>query len=110
MPFQWIDPEILTEYRGIRIYHTYKDDDFEQPSEFWYKAENGEDSEFDVRDLPAADGVTAWSWSSGDVKVLVSTGRDTHLRIIKAAIDREIDPFARLLESEETDGDSTDGG
>lgn len=96
MPVRWVEPEFFMEHRGVRVYHAYKDDDSETPLEFWYLAATGKNIEFDVRDLPALDGVTSWSWSSADMKVEVSAGRDAHRRIIRAAINAGAVPFAGL--------------
>ena len=32
MPTQtvWIDPELFLEHQGVRVFHTYKDDDYDQ--------------------------------------------------------------------------------
>lgn len=61
MPGRWIeiDPEIFVKHGGVYIYHTYKDDDIDSPSYFWYST-NWEDTDydndagyqFDVRNLP----------------------------------------------------------
>ena len=39
MPMQtvWIDPELLLEHRGIRVFHTYKEDDYDQGARrYWF--------------------------------------------------------------------------
>jgi hypothetical protein len=38
MPTQtvWIDPELLLEHQGVRVFHTYKDDDYDQGAKrYW---------------------------------------------------------------------------
>src|SRR5512136_1940236 len=39
MPTQtvWIDPELLLEHQGIRVFHTYKNDDYNQGAKrYWF--------------------------------------------------------------------------
>ena len=39
MPTQtvWVDPELVLEHRGVRVFHTYKDDDVNQGQRrYWY--------------------------------------------------------------------------
>lgn len=61
MPYssQWVDPELFLSHRGIKVYHTYKDDDMEQGSRtYWFTLDplegegTGGEALFDVRDLP----------------------------------------------------------
>jgi hypothetical protein len=102
MPFQWVDPELLMEHQGIKIYHVYKDDDVELPLEFWYEAEMEDDDivEFDVRDLPSVEGIAASYWWSSErgMRREISNGEDVHRQIIKMAIEAAVGPFARPAE------------
>jgi hypothetical protein len=67
MPTQtaWIDPELFLEHRGVRVFHTYKDDDYDQGvKRYWFTLNSlcGELDQlcleqpcrhvFDVRELP----------------------------------------------------------
>jgi hypothetical protein len=39
MPTQtvWIDPELLLEHQGVRVFHTYKADDYDQGAQrYWF--------------------------------------------------------------------------
>ena len=39
MPTQttWVDPELFLDHGGVKVFHTYKDDDIEQgPNRFWF--------------------------------------------------------------------------
>jgi hypothetical protein len=39
MPTQtvWIDPEVLLEHQNVRVFHTYKDDDYDQGAKrYWF--------------------------------------------------------------------------
>lgn len=59
MPLSWQDPEVALTHRGVRVYHTYKDDDIENRNEYWYSFYMAaDDGEFDVRNLvgPELDG------------------------------------------------------
>ena len=57
MPMIWTEPDVFMTYKGIVIYHTYKDDIYDYPSTFWYSTAP-EDPEyyFDVRELPYMEG------------------------------------------------------
>jgi hypothetical protein len=79
MPWEWIEPQEFLMYRGVRIFHAYKDELSEIPLTFWYSTSStaGPDSpyEFDVRDLPG---------------YIERNGKDEiaeHKRVIMAAID-----------------------
>ena len=53
---EWVPNEVALTHNGVTIYRSYKDDDFDQPHEFWFhtsphgSSNHGED--FDVRDIP----------------------------------------------------------
>ena len=86
MPWQWIEPKEFLTYRGVRIFHAYKDELSDVPLEFWYStsstAEPGSPYEFNVRDL-------------ADYRSLCRAGEvSEHECAIKAAID------AGLLQSD----------
>ncbi len=39
MPTQtvWIEPELLLEHHGVRVFHTYKEDDYDQGAKrYWF--------------------------------------------------------------------------
>jgi hypothetical protein len=39
MPTQtlWVEPELLVEHQGVRVFHTYKDDDYDQGAKrYWF--------------------------------------------------------------------------
>ena len=56
MPYVWKAPKRFLRYRGVSIYHAYKDELSDSPLEFWYSTcgyeSPGSGCEFDVRDLP----------------------------------------------------------
>lgn len=59
MPYktEWVDPELLLTHNGVSVYRTYRDDDIEDgKSDYWFttdKLDNeGDDTRFDIRDLP----------------------------------------------------------
>jgi hypothetical protein len=58
MPYleSWIDPEVRLTHNGVKIYHTYRDDDYNQGANIYYFTTNGTDDDaefhFDVRELP----------------------------------------------------------
>ena len=57
MPYKtvWVEPEIFLEHKGVTVYHTYRDDDFEQGARwYWFtqREDGGEDEgAFDIRDV-----------------------------------------------------------
>lgn len=56
MPYKtiWVEPEVFLEHNGVTVYHTYKDDDFEQGANwYWFRLDQEEDDEgkFDIRDV-----------------------------------------------------------
>lgn len=79
MTWQWIEPKEFLTYRGVRIFHAYKDELSDVPLEFWYSTSStagpGSPYEFDVRDL--ADYRSRYR--ADEVS--------EHERVIKAAID-----------------------
>lgn len=78
MPYQheWVEPELYLEHKGVKVYHSYKDDEFDQRLEYHFQVQIREGTteddmhEFDVRDLVQR------NWNG-----------DTH-QAIKEAIDR----------------------
>jgi len=75
MPVKWVEPEVFLRYRGVNIYHVYRNDVFGDRRTYWYGnsiyCSDGGDDAFDVRHLPVPDGVNP----------------DDHAAIIRAAID-----------------------
>lgn len=54
MPRKWVAPELYLEYFGVRIFHAYDDDNYEDPLNNWFttcNTDGGDDWQFDVRDL-----------------------------------------------------------
>jgi len=80
MPEAWVDPEIFMSYRGVDIYHVYKNDHVSDGvRSYWYGTEcsASDDNEFDPENNPVF-----------DVRELPSYRLDMpHEDIIKAAID-----------------------
>ena len=84
MPYKWVDPDVFFEYKGIEIYHSYKDGWYIDVFNFRYSTDILEntgdtvDYEFDVRDLPNPDNLD------------LNHGIDNHETIIKGAIDKKL--------------------
>lgn len=62
---EWVAPAIYLHHSGVTVYHSYKDNNIEQPLTFWYTTNpeyyeefGGETDpfEFDVRDLNFPEG------------------------------------------------------
>lgn len=53
MPLVWQDPEVALTHRGVKVYHTYKDNDAGHRLMYWYSFYKSydEEREFDVRSL-----------------------------------------------------------
>lgn len=86
MPYMWVPPEVFLEHKGVVIYHVYRDDNIDDPREYWYGysetcSDEGDDV-FDVRTLPNPDGLT------------------DHADIIRRAIDMGILTQEGIKESE----------
>ena len=43
----WIDPELLLEHQGVRVFHTYKDDDYDQGAKHYWFTLNPQCGELD---------------------------------------------------------------
>lgn len=54
MPWKtvYVPPEIVLDFKGVRVFRTYKDGNFNEPSRYWYTTSESEDDEaFDIRDI-----------------------------------------------------------
>lgn len=54
MPYKtvYVKPKVFLRFRGVTIYHTYKDDEIDNgPSTFWFAQDHDEGIGFDVREL-----------------------------------------------------------
>jgi len=54
MPMQWVEPELFFEHDGIRVYHAYKEGDWQNRLSYHYTLDpcDEEGGVFDVRTLP----------------------------------------------------------
>lgn len=86
MPTKWVEPELFMEYKGVKIWHTYKTcDGVATQMEYWYTTDQMEDDceksdrrfIFDARELPG--------WHDP------SYGKRTEEETIKYAIRKNID-------------------
>jgi len=56
MPYksEWVKKDVALEYKGVTVYHSYKDDDYTQQLEYWYSLDDNDcddESSFDVRSI-----------------------------------------------------------
>ena len=63
MPYthEWVEPELFLDHKGVKVYHSYRDDDYGNGRwEYWFQVQLTDDTEgtteddvheFDVRDL-----------------------------------------------------------
>lgn len=81
MPYDWVNNEMFMEYRGVTVYHLYKDDFmYNGPYEFHYTTEEDGDGSvaaaFDVRELPEAKDVdkAEANWIRGVIRRAIDNG------------------------------------
>lgn len=62
MPYKevYVQPRVFLTCKGIKVYHTYKDGDYDYPMENWFTSDkddggNEYDSHFDARELSTFD-------------------------------------------------------
>jgi hypothetical protein len=57
MPLKWVNPQLFLTCNHIKVYLTYRNNDFSTPQTYWYNTsvQEDDDFEFDVRDLPGYD-------------------------------------------------------
>lgn len=77
MPYRFVENEVMVSYRGITIYHIYRNN-YEDAGwrEYWYTKEpfgcEEDDDAFDVRDLPGYDSSIA---AAANLVNMISTGQ-----------------------------------
>jgi len=57
MPYvtQWVEADLFLEHQGVRVWHTYSEQEYDSPNHYWFTADEdntNEESHFDVRELP----------------------------------------------------------
>jgi hypothetical protein len=74
MPYstQWVEPELLLDHQGVKVYRVYKNDELEQGAQEYHFTLDPEDEDayestetFDVRDLSTWK--AASTWTKGDL-------------------------------------------
>ena len=59
MPYQtiWVEPDLFLEHNGVKVYHSYKNDDFEDPLFYWFCVYPSGDTSYedDKRDFDVGD-------------------------------------------------------
>lgn len=55
MPYrtQWVDPELVLEHKGVKVFHTYVNDDLDKGMENYAYTLNGYEEGFDIEYLKA---------------------------------------------------------
>lgn len=80
MPFKWVKPKVFMQYRGIKIYHTYRHDTITDPNQYCFTFdENEPDFDqyiFDVRELVEQRGVEGYrnALTPEDMKKIIKIG------------------------------------
>lgn len=76
MPLVWQDNEVAMEYSGVKIYHTYRNDNMEERYDNHYAVDASGDASFDIREIECP----AWLHP------------DDHEAILSYAIDLDLLP------------------
>jgi len=89
MPYGWVEPEKFMEYKGVEVYHCYKDDDIEWPLQYWYTTDNcgvevDDNFRFDVREIESE---LEKKGFLPDEIVVEEDDENEHAPIIRCAID-----------------------
>ncbi len=91
MPMQWVPPEVALEYKGVTIYHVYKNDDMEQGARtFWFgtspDCSDENEKSFDIRAL------STWvaACKAGSEKWMSMSDEERVMVTLKAAIDQKL--------------------
>jgi len=92
MPYrtEWVEPELMIEHEGKKIFYAYRHDDAEERMSYWYNTDREElDGEFggfrfDIRELPNYD------------------DKRHHLEILAEAIDKGFVKFPEPLTDKHT--------
>lgn len=53
MPYkrEWVDPEVAVEHKGVKIYHAYDEQEFDERLSYWFSVDTQGEFLFDIRDL-----------------------------------------------------------
>jgi hypothetical protein len=89
MPYRTIDEdaELFLEHNGVKVYHVYRDDDYEQgtrPFNFDTREDSREFGSFSVRDLAAQLQMPQPGWGSTDEEKKIVLRRAIDQGLIKA--------------------------
>lgn len=86
MPRIYIEPAQFIHYRGVTIYHTYRNEDGNYPMSFHYRTDEEEDNKFvfDVRDLPNKNGFDVSK--EEDQKLIIKNAIDEHLLLLPEGV------------------------
>ena len=83
MPFKWIKPKVFMQYRGVKIYHTYRHDIITDPNQHLFTFdENEPDLDqyiFDVRAVAEQCEIEGYrnALTSEDMKGIIRVGMST---------------------------------
>ena len=92
MPYtqEWVDPEVMVEHKGVKVYRTYKENEFENPNTFWFTLDCDVDSydddphEFDVRELQTDLKLPDPGYDDNKIREILQTAIDAGLLVKKA--------------------------
>lgn len=60
MPLKWVEPEVAVEYKGVKVYHVYRDNMWNDTLDYRFALDSLETDDlgkhYDVRELPEWDG------------------------------------------------------
>lgn len=49
MPFKWVKPEFLFEYKGIKVYKAYRSENYIDPLKDWFTTDIDENPEYEFK-------------------------------------------------------------
>jgi len=89
MPYitQWVDPDLFLEHQGVQVWHTYKEQEYDDRLHYWFTADpdnTDRDSYFDVRELPA------YASLMPTPRPLSDDIPEFHKTVIRAAIEQHL--------------------
>ena len=86
MPYKWVDPKVFVKWKGVTVYHTYRNDDANNAWFYHFTtnsagAEGDDENSFDIRELPVV------ANPKNQTKCLSSNNLEHQKLIIKKCIE-----------------------
>jgi len=96
MPYKWVEPDLYLEYFGVRIFHAYDDEWYDQPLSYWFTTSSLDDSQgwwFDARDYVSVVNIAASRDEHCIDNIALKEGimRAIELQELKLPVDEGVD-------------------